>query len=404
MKTHCLKLLVISLASLVGGSSAIRAELITTLVTPTQPVRAGASITVDVASLNRGNAPQNITYVATLPGTFTLDGRSWVVELHASRDTMTTVAAPHGFVLRPYTVSLPASGSGQGALRIAQPGGVALQGTIDVVAEGSLSDGTHAIATDTSAGTLRVHEADSTVLGRTFAGRLNIHNPIYFVYGGGEQAAKFQLSFKYRAATFGKNAEKGTLNTLQFGFTQRSLWDLDSDSSPFYDTSYMPELFWEWYKLPKPGETNRGSLLGIQSGILHESNGRDGDESRSLDSAYVRAVFTFGPHEGWNLKLMPEAWIYRSLDDNENIDDYRGNTKLVGIFGKADGIALRFSLSPGKKFDRFSSQFDLTVPVRVRFLDLSAYFHVQYFNGYGESLRSYNIKSDALRAGFSLSR
>jgi phospholipase A1/A2 len=252
--------------------------------------------------------------------------------------------------------------------------------------------------------TLRVHEADSTVLGRTFAGRLNIHNPIYFVYGGGEQAAKFQLSFKYRALTFGQHPDRDTLNTLQFGYTQRSLWDIDSDSSPFYDTSYLPELFWEWYKLPKPGETTRGSLLGIQAGILHESNGRDGDDSRSLNSAFARAVFTFGPHDGWNLKVMPEAWIYGSLDDNENIDAYRGHTRLVGILGKANGIALRFSLSPGKSFDRLSWQTDFTVPVRVKLLDLSAFFHVQYFNGYGESLRSYHVKSDALRVGFSFCR
>jgi outer membrane phospholipase A len=101
---------------------------------------------------------------------------------------------------------------------------------------------------------------------------------------------------------------------------------------------------------------------------------------------------------------MPEAWIYGSLDENENIEDYRGNTRLVGVFGKANGIALRLSLSPGRNFDRLTSQFDLSVPLRVKFLDLSAFFHVQYFNGYGESLRSYSLKSDALRVGFSLSR
>ena len=139
--------------------------------------------------------------------------------------------------------------------------------------------------------------------------------------------------------------------------------------------------------------------LAIEPGVLLVA-----PTSEDHDSVFARAVFTFGPHDGWNLKLMPEAWIYGSLDDNENIDDYRGNTKLVGIFGKADGIALRFSLSPGKKFDRLSSQLDLTVPLHVRFLDLSACFHIQYFNGYGESLLSYNQKSDALRVGFSLSR
>lgn len=403
MNTQSSKLSIISFVALVAGSSVVRAEVITTLVTPTQPVRIGASIVVDVASLNRGAVPQKIVNAASLPGTFTLAGSTWAVELHASHETEATVAA-NSFDLQSYTLSLPASGSGQGTLRITQPGGVALNGTIDVAADENTSEEVHARAGDTARRTLGVHEADSTVLGRTFAGRLNIHNPIYWVYGGGEQAAKFQLSFKYRAATFVDDAENGTLSTLQFGYTQRSLWDLDSDSSPFYDTSYMPEVFWEWYRLPKPGGTNRGSLLGVQTGILHESNGRDGDESRSLNSAYARAVFTFGPHDGWNLKLMPEAWIYGSLKDDENIDDFRGHTKLVGIFGKADSIALRFSLSPGKQFDRLSSQLDLTVPLRVRLLDLSAFFHVQCFTGYGESLRSYDQKSDALRVGFSLSR
>lgn len=403
MNTPCLKLSVLSLLGLITVLPVVRAELVTTLVTPPQPVRAGAAIVVEVASLNRGDAPLKVVNVASLPGTFTLAGRAWPVELRAARETATAVA-PHGFVLQPYTVSLPAGVSGQGILRIPRPGAVALNGPIEVADETGSTGGPRAGAAGTPPRTLRVDEADSTVLGRSFAGRLNIHNPIYFVYGGGDQAAKFQLSFKYRVTTFSENADRGTLSTLQLGYTQRSLWDLDSDSSPFYDTSYMPEVFWEWYKLPKPGETNRASLLGFQSGIHHESNGREGDESRSLNSAFVRAVFTFGSHEGWNLKLMPEAWIYGSLDENENIDDYRGNTKLVGIFGKADSNALRFSLSPGKEFDLFSYQLDLTVPVRVRLHDMSVFFHVQYFNGYGESLRSYNIKSDALRAGFSLSR
>ena len=248
-------------------------------------------------------------------------------------------------------------------------------------------------------------EADSAVLGRTFAGRLNAHNPIYFVYGGGDQAAKFQLSFKYRAATLSENADKGTLSTLQFAYTQRSLWDITSNSSPFYDTSYMPEAFWEWYRLPKAGEVNHGSLLGLQSGVIHESNGRAGLESRSLNSAFVRAVFSFGPNESWNLKLSPEAFAYYgSLGDNLNIKNYRGYTRLRGIFGKADSVALGFSLNAGKDFNHFTYQLDFTVPMHVRVLDLSVFFHVQYFNGYGESLLSYQQKSDALRAGFSLSR
>jgi outer membrane phospholipase A len=403
-KARWLKRLVISLVGLVAGSPVVRAQLITTLVTPTQPVRANSSIVVDVASLNRGDAPQKVVNVATLPGTFTLGGSTWPVELRASRETE-TVVAPNGFVLQPYTVSLPAGVSGQGTLRIPRPSADALNGTIDVAEDTNSPVSARAGSAGNPRRVLRVDEADSAVLGRTFAGRLNAHNPIYFVYGGGDQAAKFQLSFKYRAATFSENAETGTLSTLQFAYTQRSLWDITSSSSPFYDTSYMPEVFWEWYRLPKAGEMNCGSLLGLQSGFIHESNGRDGPDSRSLNSAYIRAVFTFGPHEGWNLKLLPEAWAYYgSLGDNADLKDYRGYTRLQGIFGKPDSVALRFSLNTGKDFNHFTYQLDFTVPVHVTLFDLSAFFHLQYFNGYGESLRSYSQKSDALRAGFSLSR
>src|SRR4030095_13722832 len=155
--------------------------LITTLVTPTQPVRPGTPIIVDVVSVNRGNAPQNIVNAATLPGTFTLAGRSWALELRASREAA-TVVAPNGFVLQPYTVSLPASGSGQGTLRIARPDAVALNGPIDLgVAEDGVSRVPQAGTAEPGLRTLRVDEAASTVLGRTFAQRLNTHKPIYFV-------------------------------------------------------------------------------------------------------------------------------------------------------------------------------------------------------------------------------
>src|SRR5688572_15552962 len=149
MNTRCLKLSVISLVGLFAGSSVVRAELVTTLVTPTEQVRPGTPIIVDVVSLNRGDAPQNIVNAATLPGTFTLAGRSWALELRASRQAE-TVVAPNGFVLQPYTVSLPESSSSKGTLRITRPGAVALNGTIDVAEEGSSPEGPHAGSSDTA--------------------------------------------------------------------------------------------------------------------------------------------------------------------------------------------------------------------------------------------------------------
>lgn len=58
----------------------------------------------------------------------------------------------------------------------------------------------------------------------------------------------------------------------------------------------------------------------------------------------------------------------------------------------------------GKTFEYFSTQFDLAIPVQSKLLDFATYFTVQYFNGYGESLRTYNRRTATVRAGFSLVR
>ena len=65
---------------------------------------------------------------------------------------------------------------------------------------------------------------------------------------------------------------------------------------------------------------------------------------------------------------------------------------------------LSYAGRAGRDFDRFSTQLDLSVPVRFRLFDFATYFLVQYFNGYGESLRSYETKSETVRAGFSFVR
>jgi outer membrane phospholipase A len=58
----------------------------------------------------------------------------------------------------------------------------------------------------------------------------------------------------------------------------------------------------------------------------------------------------------------------------------------------------------GNAFDHFSTQLDFTIPVQSKLLDFATYFTVQYFGGYGESLRSYDQRTETVRAGFSLVR
>ena len=241
-------------------------------------------------------------------------------------------------------------------------------------------------------------------LERTFAGRLGPHEPIYFIYGAHAPAAKFQFSFKYKVLGFGEATPQRLPATLQFAFTQRSLWDMTATSSPFYDTSYMPELFYESLA-PLPESTGGFIWLGWQAGYKHESNGRDGPVSRSMNTLFARPVFAFGALDGWRLVVVPSLFTYiGGLSDNKDLRDYRGNGQLRLVFGKNTGPSVMYTGNMGRHWDRLTSQVDLTVPVHTHLLDFETYLLVQYFNGYGESLLAYREKSETVRVGFSLVR
>jgi hypothetical protein len=127
-----------------------------------------------------------------------------------------------------------------------------------------------------------------------------------------------------------------------------------------------------------------------------------GANSRSVNTADLRSVFFVGPADGWRLVLVPEVLTY--LGGAGDIAEYRGYGQLRGSLGKANGPLLAFTSTAGKGLDHRSVQLDMTYPVHVRFLDMSIFVLVQYFNGYGESLLSYNQKSESLRLGVALVR
>ena len=242
-------------------------------------------------------------------------------------------------------------------------------------------------------------------LERTFVGRLGAHEPIYFIYGSDTPAAKFQFSFKYKILKFGESTAQYLPSTLQFAFTQRSIWDTNASSSPFYDTSYMPELFFESLAPLPQKSAGWFTWLGYQAGYKHESNGRDKPISRSLNTVFGRAVMALGALDGWHLVITPEVLAYvGGLSDNEDLKDYRGYGQLRLIFGKNTGPSLMYTGYVGQHWAHSSTQLDLTVPVRTHLLDFETYLLVQYFNGYGESLLTYSKKTETVRAGFSLVR
>ena len=206
------------------------------------------------------------------------------------------------------------------------------------------------------------------------------------------------------------NICSGFLRWFHFGYTQTSLWDLQAESKPFEDTSYKPEIFYlsKNIKLDIPWFT----FFCFQAGLQHESNGRDGIDSRSTNYLYVKPIFAFNVGSDYYLKVDPKVWLYVNNDNetNSDLEDYRGYFDLELKCGKQNSFVLGSNLRYGRKGG--SMQVDATYPVyKMLFLDdnqdwinPNLYFHIQYFNGYAESLINYNEKSHAIRLGIAFVR
>lgn len=364
-----------------------------------------------------GRSPWQIQLVALNPGTRTLyyrpptvlDGRvhlagAGLPVVFRTGDEATLVIAPGTFATRLYTADQPPLLSGDIVLEFATGLPAPLRTALKVD-----TSATPRIDTSDPAQPLR-HLTNLTpaasALERTFAGRFGLHEPIYFIYGPDAPAAKFQISFKYKLMDLNEPAPGGFTHTLQAGYTQRSLWDIEANSSPFYDTSYMPELMLESLA-PMPTEHDGWlTRLGSQLALKHESNGRDGPDSRSLNTINLRAAAMIGPIDNWHLLVIPEVFAYlTTLDDNPDLKDYRGYGQLrLGLSRDARRPSVLYAVRAGKDFNHWTHQVDLTLPFRTKWLNIETSFLVQYFNGYGESLRAYKERSATVRAGISLVR
>jgi outer membrane phospholipase A len=385
---------------LISATTASFAQAVSTLISPREPVSAGSVIVIEWMTLNPSHAALLPSAPADASGTLYYDGQTAPITLRAT-STSPSVIPPGGFAVRRYDLQLPPDLAGMLVLEIAQEGAAPLRTALDVRRDVPPST-TQEDSRLSSLG--NTSEAAPTIV-RTFAGRLSPHEPIYFIYGADDPAAKFQFSFKYRLLTLGEGSERFSPPTVQFGFTQRSLWDIGDESSPFYDTSYIPEIMYESLA-PRTGETEGWlNFLGYQLGYRHESNGRDGAVSRSLNTVYLRGAFGIGRLDGWHWLIIPEVFGYvGDLSNNPRIKEYRGYGQLRVVFGTNDGPSLMTAVWTDKDFDRVSYQLDLSIPVKTRLLDFETYLTAQYFHGYGESLLSYETMTETIRAGISFVR
>ena len=255
----------------------------------------------------------------------------------------------------------------------------------------------------------RQRKEDLQATQEAFLSRFAAHEPIYFSVGFNEVTnAKFQFSFKYRIADpegLLIDAAPSFWSGIHFGYTQTSFWDLESASAPFFDTNFRPSLFWFRDRIAK--YSSESLKFGFEAGVEHESNGQGGATSRSLNIIYIRPKWNWSLGNDDHFEIAPKVWTYvGDLDDNTGIEDFRGYFQLRTRAYDEDGLQLSSELRIGADTDHGYHQLDLSYPLnKIFYGELGAYLHLQYFNGWGESLRTFNLKTPSqFRIGVMLVR
>lgn len=234
---------------------------------------------------------------------------------------------------------------------------------------------------------------------------------------------KFQISFLSQINTGVTRLENrlGDLSRIigkyvgpwYFGYTQESYWDTGRSSSPFRESNYRPEFFFH-----SPVSSRMGQNASLYYGWVHESNGRDGDESGGWDRLFVRYNHSFGKQytdqnhaslgSTWNVDL--RVWhILNESRRNDDIWDYAGSAELKlnvrhnNICPFSSRVcAIGLTLRKGGKFSDTSHgllQFEHRFPITRTGIN----FVTQVTTGHGHSIERYNQHESAIRIGFQFS-
>ena len=216
----------------------------------------------------------------------------------------------------------------------------------------------------------------------------------YFIFGTtiGQKPTKENSNVKFQISISQKLTRSGLpWNSYLFLFyTQKVFWNILQNSMPMTDLNFNPGI-----GLAKPLFV-KGRFIGKLSLMLeHESNGRDGLESRSWNkisaAANVMIDPTFTVHGKFWIPIVDGA-------NNKDILDYCGIYQ-VGMqylsLNKRWGASVILTKRRGWKLN-----YNTTVELSYRlFKRDNQYLFLQYYNGYGEGLLDYKQFHSTARIG-----
>ena len=377
------------------GTGVARAEFL--LVPETPIIKAGSRFNVTLFLPNDSSEER----VLDLPVRITLRARGVenAPEIALSPvdpdQPASTRIAPGAFYRAKYAGTLPDGLTGNLVLELVEFEGTLLALAVTDPETAVVSPAVNSAAQEKNAKAARKQEVADAAVGPTdrdaarFASAFSPNEPNYFSAGSsGETNAKFQVSLKFRL--FNPDTRTPFLEKLYLAYSQTSIWALGTSSKPFYDSSYRPSAFFldddvsQW-------PFRNWSRLGFQAGLEHESNGKDAADSRSINTIFVRPTFTLPFWNDYFVSFAPKLYDYVEKEDNPDIAEYRGHGDYLIKVGKVDGLQLATTLRKGTSKDPYSAQFDLSYPLKTAtFGNLGGYLHLQFFDGYGESLLDYN--------------
>jgi len=204
-----------------------------------------------------------------------------------------------------------------------------------------------------------------------------------------EEEMVFQISGKLPLwrNMFSKNMD------LYFGYTQKNWWQIYTNendvSAPFRETNYEPEVFARYFGGPKLPWGGR--IAGLDGGYIHQSNGKANSLSRSWDRVIGRAMIDYG-----DLAFLLRAWYaFEESDENPSMHRYRGYGDLRAIWApNKNTFTAMFRPGTEKYGYEITWSRQITDVLRI---------YAQWYNGYGESLLDYNVRTNRYGIGIAMS-
>ena len=197
---------------------------------------------------------------------------------------------------------------------------------------------------------------------------------------------KFQISFRQRLT-------KSILpfhSYLFLSYSQKAMWNIFEESLPFHDLNFNPGIGVQTPIFVK-GKLVGSTLIMVE----HESNGRDGEASRSWN----KISFAGSAYINRNLMVHAKTWI-PIIDGQQNKDILR----YSGIFQTgAQYISTNkrwvadVTFVKRKGWD-LSFNTILNVGFRIRKKD-NQFLMLHFYDGYGENMLDYNKYHCRLRIG-----